>query len=134
MAPDRWGTPKAAWDSVGQKLSHAALDPRTGTPWDATSKRVTRKAQPMTYHLNITPQPKRFVRTKITIGVVACLFVLLIGLGALFPDTERAELRQMSCDQLTAEMLDMTGTTATEEYDLDRVKLINQTRDEKGCY
>jgi hypothetical protein len=38
-----------------------------------------------------------------------------------------------SCDDLTAEILTMTGPDATEDYDVDRVREINEQRQRQGC-
>ena len=52
-----------------------------------------------------------------------------VGLSACTPN----EFESMSCSELTVEMLKMTDWDATEPYDLDRVRAINDTRHEKGC-
>lgn len=67
------------------------------------------------------PSPTKIV--VILIGVVlAVLYV--IGKVAGHPAT---------CDELTAEILTMTGANASEPFDAERVQDLNRDRDDLGC-
>lgn len=62
-------------------------------------------------------------------AVLLLLAITSLGLTAC----ESGEFADMSCQELTTQMLKMTGVDASEPYDLERVKAINEARAEKGC-
>ena len=71
------------------------------------------------------------MKTTIITVIVAALSISACGGSST---GGHSDLRGMSCGQLTTEMLTMTGATATEPYDIERVRAINLQRDIEGCW
>lgn len=59
------------------------------------------------------------------------VLVAFLGLGAYLTETD--PLRDMTCRELTVEMLKMTGTDPTEPFDVERVRDINAARERRDC-
>ena len=75
---------------------------------------------------------RTFGSRKMWLWIWAAASVLVVGLYVWGQNT--AQTREMTCSELTAEMLEMTGAdAAVEDYDIDRVREINDARDQKGC-
>ena len=83
--------------------------------------------------LGAVPRQRRYTRSGLWVTAVIVgggLIALLLTIGA----ASNNDFKNMTCAQLTAETLKMTGVDATEEYDLDRVRAINAARDDKNCW
>lgn len=68
--------------------------------------------------------------------LIGLLSALMLGVlvAAMVVAFQPDPYASMTCDQLTAQMLKMTGAGATEPYDLEKVRAINQARTEGGCW
>lgn len=91
--------------------------PRPVTPADP------RKALKMETLHRLTSRP--WVVLAVAAAVTLAGLILVTSLTTTTSD--------LSCEEITAEILDMTGPNATEDYDADRVRELNEARANKGC-